>query len=194
MLLSISFNRLRFQLYLDVYYKDNPNDIFTNIHTIWKCDKATEYNLKLVYCKHLIKDKDYKTLIQLIHHHADYLIESFEKIGYALRLGSSPVMVLLHILHYQVSINKMEKVKTIQTILSRKSMSYKCLETHSIFKGFCDFLLTLDNKQLLCTPYLIKLLESLMKEPLHYLCMILLSSDRLRQANHYTECIKFIKK
>ncbi|CAG2206164.1 unnamed protein product [Mytilus edulis] len=183
-----------FQFYLDVYYKDNPNDIFTNIHSIWKRDKATEFNLKLVYCKHLIEAKDYKTLIQLIHHHADYLIESFEENKHPQYNPSTATMVLLHILHHQVSLNKMERVKTIATILSRLSMSIMRYDKHFVFNGFYDFLLTLDNKQLLCTPYVIKLLQSLMKEqPLDYLSMILLSSDRLRQANHYTECIEFIK-
>ncbi|VDI81919.1 Hypothetical predicted protein [Mytilus galloprovincialis] len=183
-----------FQLYIDVYYKDNHKDIFTNIHSIWKCDKVTELNLKLAYCKNLFEAKDYKTLLQLIHHHADNLIESFEEIEHELCNSSTSAMVLLHVLHYQVSLNKMERVKTITTILSRPSMKIKGYDEHDQLNGFYDFLLTLDNKQLLCTPYVIKLFHSLMKkQPLNYLCMILLSSDRLRQANHYTECIKFIK-
>ncbi|XP_071181313.1 uncharacterized protein [Mytilus edulis] len=78
--------------------------------------------------------------------------------------------------------------------MSIKCMNDKSHETHFLFSGFCDFLLTLDNKQLIFTPYVIKLLHHVMKKKsFDYLKIILLSSDRLRQANHYTECIKFIK-
>ncbi|XP_052073272.1 uncharacterized protein LOC127711317 [Mytilus californianus] len=184
-----------FQLYLDMYYTDNPNEIFTNIQTIWELDPTTELELKLTYCKKLMKAKDYKTLIQLIHHHADYFKDSFEvAIESQLCIESTTTtMVLFHILHHQVSINKMEKVKRIETILSR-ILKYRCCGTHFPLDGFYDFILTLDNIQILGIPYLIKLLQHRMKEnPYDFMKTILLCSNRLRQAHHYTECIKFIK-
>ncbi|CAC5387431.1 unnamed protein product [Mytilus coruscus] len=181
-------------LYLSMYYKDNPNEIFTNIHTIWKYDPKTEFKLKLAYCKKLMEAKDSKTLVQLIHHHEDYFIDSFEvALESQLYIESTTTMVLFHILRHQVSINKMEKVKRTETILSR-ILKYRYCATHFLLDGFYDFILTLDNIQILGTPYLIKFLWHIMKDyPYDFLKTILLCSNRLRQAHHYTECIKFIK-
>ncbi|VDI61830.1 Hypothetical predicted protein [Mytilus galloprovincialis] len=181
-----------FQLYIDMYYKDNSNETFTNIHAIWKSDPTTELNLKLAYCIKLIEAKDYKTLIKLIHHNADYFIQSFEVTEH--QLCTIATMVLLHIVNHQVSINKMEKVKTIETIMSTITSKYSYCNEHNLLNNFHDFILTLNNKQILSTPLLIKLLHLLMKKhPFDCLKIILLCSNRLRQANHFTECIEFIK-
>lgn len=178
-------------IYLDMYYKGKQDQMFTYIHTIWKSDPATELCLKLVCCKRLTSAEDYKTLIQLIHHDADYFRENLEKINLnRCVMPMTIITVILHILHYQVSINKMENVKTFKKILSKIHDKFP----DESLKAFNNYILTLDNKQILYTPYVVKIIQHVLTEDLFdSLEFILSCSNRLRKAKHFTECNMFIK-
>lgn len=184
-----------FNLYIDMFYLGIPNEIFGNIHAIWKSDPTTELCLKLSYCEKVIEVKDHKLLRQMIIYDEDNLLKTFEGIESKICVESRiSILVLFHILHHQVEISKVKKVKRIKALLSRILTDNGVLQRDVLFYGFYYFILTLDNKQILHITCLIKLLQSvLMEHPSDSLKIILVCTNRLRHFNHQSEYIKFMK-